>query len=362
MATRLPLHDLHARLGARFGEADGHLVPLDYGDPTGEHRAVREAVGLVDRSHRGKVEATGRDRAAFLQGMLSSDVKSLVPGQGCPAAFLDAHGKVVSLMLVHCLPDRLGLEMDRPLVAPTLAALDRFLISERVEFEDASDRAGILTLAGPGARAAVEKALDQAIPELSPASHVTRQVDGLAVRVVRTAEAGEEGYDLWCAPGGLARLWEAAAAAGARPVGWEAWETLRVEAGRVRHGADVDAGTLVMEVPLEHAYSLNKGCYIGQEVIARVTYRGHVNRKLVGFRFPDARAPRPGAAVLVDGQEVGRITSAVVSPALGRGLALGFLRREHWEPGTRVEVREAGGSLTAEVAELPFYRRSRPEA
>src|SRR5262249_8527843 len=130
MATRLPLHDLHARLGARLLEADGFQLPSDYGDPVAEHRAVRERVRLIDRSERGKIEATGRDRAAFLHGMLSHDVKGLAPGQGTPAAFLDAHGKIVALLAVHCLADRLVLETDRPLVAPTLAALDRFLISE----------------------------------------------------------------------------------------------------------------------------------------------------------------------------------------------------------------------------------------
>ncbi|MBI4011022.1 MAG: aminomethyl transferase family protein [Candidatus Rokubacteria bacterium] len=358
MATRTPLHEAHARLDARFGETDGSLVPLHYGDPAAEHEAVRARVGLIDRSERGKVEATGRDRVAFLQGMLSNDVKALAPGQGCQAAFLDAHGKVVSLLSVHCLSDRLALEMDRRLVEPTLAALDRFLISERVEFEDVSAAWGILTLAGPAARAAAEKVLEQAVPELPLLHHVSRELDGLAVRLVRTGESGEEGYDLWTGPEGLPRLWERALAAGAQPVGREAWNVLRVEAGVVWHGVDVDASTIVLEAPLEHAYSVSKGCYIGQEVVARVTYRGHVNRKIVGFVFPDARIPAPGAAIRVEGKEVGRITSPVVSPALSRGLALGFLRREHWEPGTRVEVTADGDLLTAEVAALPFYRRS----
>jgi len=121
---------------------------------------------------------------------------------------------------------------------------------------------------------------------------------------------------------------------------------------------DVDASTLLLEAPLEDAYSLNKGCYVGQEVVARVTYRGHVNRRIVGFRFPDARIPAPGAIVRIGDRDVGRITSAVVSPALGRGLALGFLRREHWDPGTEVEVAGLDGLLRAEVSALPFYRRS----
>jgi folate-binding protein YgfZ len=359
MATPLLLHGLHAALGARFGETDGYLLPLHYGDPVPEHAAVRDHVGLADRSERGKVEVTGRDRVGFLQGMLSNDVKALQPGQGCRAAFLDAHGRVVSLLVVHALADRLVLEMDRRLVEPTLAALDRFLISERVEFADVSKASGILTLAGPAARGTLEKVAEQAMPELALHQHARLVADGLELTVARVEETGEASFDLWVGADGLPGVWDRALAAGARPVGREAWNVLRVEAGVVWHGADVDASTLVMEAPLESAYSLGKGCYIGQEVIARVTYRGHVNRKIVGFRFPDVRLPAPGAAVRVGDAEVGRITSPVLSPRLG-GLALGFLRREHWTAGTRVEVAAEGGILTGEVAELPFYRRGAP--
>jgi folate-binding protein YgfZ len=358
MAIHLSLHDVHARLGARFVESDGYLVPEEYAGAAAEHAALRERAGVIDRSQRGKIEATGRDRVSFLQGMLTSDVKALVAGQGGRAAFLDVHGKVLSLLVVHSLADRLVLEMDRGLVAPTLAGLDRFLISERVELEDASDAHGLLTVAGPEARSTVEKIVGQPVPELRPWHHALLAAEGEPVGVVRNDSLGGEGYDLWVRPEALASWWERATAAGAQPVGQAAWEICRIEAGTVRHGADVTASTLVMEAALDDVYSLNKGCYIGQEVVARVTYRGHVNRKLVGFVFPDARIPAPDAPVRVDGKDVGRITSAVVSPALGHGVALGYLRREHWEPGTRVEVAGDGEPLTAEVAALPFYRRA----
>jgi folate-binding protein YgfZ len=357
MASQLPLHDLHARLGARFVEADGYLLPQEYAGVATEHEAVRERAGVIDRSQRGKIEATGRDRVGFLQGMLTSDVKALAPGQGARAAFLDVHGKVLSLLVVHALADGLILEMDRALVAPTLAGLDRYLISERVELEDVSDAHGLLSVVGPAARAVVEKLAGQPVPDLALWHHARLEVEGEAVRVVRNDELGEEGYDLWLRPEALAPWWERATAAGARPVGQAAWEVCRVEAGTVRHGADVTASTLIMEAGIDEVYSLTKGCYIGQEVVARVTYRGRVNRKLAGFAFPDVRLPAPGAPVQVDGKDVGRITSAVVSPALGRGIALGYLRREHWEPGTRVEVAGDGEPLPAEVAALPFYRR-----
>ena len=358
MSERLPLHDAHERLGARVIEAGGLLVPRDYGDPAAEHEAVRERAGLIDRSERGKIEVTGKDRATFLHGLVSSDVKGLAPGQGCETALLDVHGKVTALLVIHCLPDRLVLETDRQLAGPLLAAIDRYLFSERAELEDVTPGWGILTVAGPAARKTVEQAVGTAVADLSRWQHVVVPWEGGEFRVVRTEETGEEGYDLWTPVESAGRLWERLREAGARPVGREAWDVLRVEAGIVRYGVDVDASTLLLEAPLPDSYSLNKGCYLGQEVIARITYRGHVNRKIVGFRFPDARVPPAGARVLVEGKEVGRITSAVLSPTLDVALALGFLRREYHEPGTRVEVEGGVDPLSAEVAALPFYRRT----
>jgi len=361
MAARTPLHPIHERLGAVLAETDGWLLPLHYGDPAGEHRAVRSAAGLLDRSHRGKLEATGRDRVGFLQGMLTNDVKVLGPGQGCWAALLDAHGKVVSLLVVHALEDRLVLELDPGLTAKTLEALERHLISERVEFRDAGGEWGILGCHGPEARPVVEAFLGRALPPLAPWHHAPLGLDSTAGRVVRAEVTGEEGYDLWLPPERLAEAWGRLVALGARPVGQEALNALRVEAGIPWYGADVDEGTLAIEAPLEAAISYTKGCYIGQEIVARVTYRGHVNRKLVGFVLQEGALPRRGDRVVVAGKEVGAITSAVASPTLGRPIALGYLRREHWEPGTRVEIHAEGRSLGAEVAALPFYRRDNSE-
>ena len=360
MAERLPLHDAHEQAGARLVEADGWTVPADYGNPAAEHETVRERVGVIDRSDRGKIEVTGKDRATFLHGLVSNDVKGLAPGQGNESTLLDVHGKVGAVLVVHCLPDRLVLETDPHLRESLLATIDRYLFSERAELEDVTTASGILTVAGPGARKIVEQAVGAAIPDIARWHHVVVRVEGSEIMVVRTEDTGEDGYDLWAPTAGLAVLWDRLRDAGARPVGRAAWDVLRLEAGGVRHGVDVDASTLLLETSLDQAYSLNKGCYLGQEVVARITYRGHVNRKIVGFRFDDARLPEPGARVMVGDREVGRITSAVVSPALGVGLALGFLRREYWEPGTRVEVQGGAGTLSAQVAVLPFYRRTSP--
>ena len=137
MSERLPLHDAHEGHGATFTDAGtdagGWLVPARYGDPAAEHEAVRERAGLTDRSERGKIEVTGKDRASFLHGLVSSDVKGLTPGQGNESALLDVHGKVTALLAVHCLSDRLVLETDGQLAEPLLSGIDRYLFSERAE-------------------------------------------------------------------------------------------------------------------------------------------------------------------------------------------------------------------------------------
>ncbi|HZS33755.1 MAG TPA: glycine cleavage T C-terminal barrel domain-containing protein [Methylomirabilota bacterium] len=352
----LVLHPEHERLGAELRDVDGWTVPVRYGDVSAEHAAVRGGVGVIDRSERGKLEATGSDRAAFLHGMLSNDIRALVPGQGCRSALLDVHGKVTALLAVHCLPDRLVLETERARVATVLATLDHYLFSERVELEDVSAAWGLLTVAGPVARRTIETALGIAVPALAPRQHVLVERDGMPWRVVGGAETGEaEEYDVWIPTQGLAPAWARLRQAGATPVGRAAWEILRVEAGVVRAGVDVDPGMLLLEAPLEDAYSLSKGCYLGQEVVARVTYRGHVNRRLVGIRLEGARVPPAGAPIVAEGREIGRITSAVLSPAVGRALGFGVVRHEHAAPGTRVDVRVGDDRLPAEVSALPFH-------
>ena len=177
MGDRLPLYDVHERLGARFAAA-GLLVPASYADAGAEHEAVRERAGLIDRSERGKIEVTGKDRATFLHGLVSNDVKGLTPGHGAETALLDSFGKVTALFVVHCLEDRLVLETDRALAEPLQAAIDRYLFSERVELEDVSDASGILTVAGPLARKVVETALGHGLPDLRRWQHLTTSGKG----------------------------------------------------------------------------------------------------------------------------------------------------------------------------------------
>jgi folate-binding protein YgfZ len=320
-----------------------------------QHRAVMTGAGMSDRSTLGKATVTGRDRAAFLQGMLSNDVKALQPGQGCPAAFLDAHGKVVSLLAVYALEDRILLELPAGSTEKFLQAIDKFLISEKAYFEAADDAYAILGLQGPDA----EKLLsDLAGAALDPAPYSHREVSiaGGPVRVARRADAVTPGFHCWTAAAHATALTEALLGAGALPVGAAALEVLRVEAGIPAYGQDVDETVILPETRLDALVSYTKGCYIGQETVARVKYRGHVNRGLSGLVLDGDQVPRLGDAIIAEDKEVGRITSAVRSIALGRPIALGYVRREHFEPGAAVSVRMVEGLVPALVAELPFIK------
>jgi aminomethyltransferase len=355
--NRLLLDEVHRAEGALMEESCGWVLPRHYGDVAAEHRAVREGAGVVDRSLVGKVTVTGRDRQAFLHGMLSNEIKSLKTGQGTAAAFLDAHGKVLALLHVYVCEDRLLLELPPSLTDKTLELLDKFLISEKAYFEAADESFSVLAVEGPRAQGVLSSLAGRDL-DLVPYQHVEVSVAGAPVRVVGRSDTGGPGFQCWTVAFQGPALWRALVDAGARPVGAEALNVLRVEAGIPWYGHDVDDTVILPETGLEHLVSYNKGCYIGQEVVARVKYRGHVNRALSGLVLDGDRVPAPGAKVVADAREVGRVTSAVRSITIGKPIALGYVRREHCAPGTGVTVQDGDVAIPARLAELPFVKPS----
>ncbi|HWN90867.1 MAG TPA: glycine cleavage T C-terminal barrel domain-containing protein, partial [Verrucomicrobiae bacterium] len=189
-----------------------------------------------------------------------------------------------------------------------------------------------------------------------PYSHQEVSIAGEPVRIVRRSHAASPGFDCWAAAPHGPALWKALREAGGAPVGAEAAELLRVEAGIPAFGADVDENLILPETRLDQLVSYTKGCYIGQETVARVKYRGHVNRGLSGLVVEGKEVPTSGDVVLAEDKEVGRVTSAVHSIALGKPIALGYVRREHFEPGSAVAVRVRDQLVPARVVELPFVK------
>jgi folate-binding protein YgfZ len=304
-----------------------------------QYRQLREECGLLERD-RGVLRIGGPDGAEYLQGQLTNDVEALEPGEGQYAALLDRKGHMQSDMRVLRIgAEEILLEVEALAREAVLHHLTMYSVGRDVSVAEISDERAILSLIGPRS---VELAATAALPE-NACDETT--VAGIACIAVGT----EEGLDLIVEAGERERLRAGLLEAGAVAVSPAAAEILRIEAGRPRFGAEMGSETMPAEAGIvEDAVSFTKGCYIGQETVARLHYKGRPNRHLRGLRLS---APvEPGAALRLGEKEVGRLGSAAVSPALGP-IGLAILRREA-EPGAELLVGEDG--VTAEVTALPF--------
>jgi tRNA-modifying protein YgfZ len=308
--------------------------------PAREDAVLRDGCGLFDRSERGKLALTGTDAKEFLQGQVTNDVEALSPGEGCYAAFLDHKGKMQGDMRVLDLGDELWLDCERVALQDLFNMIRRYKLGLDVELHKRTLECALLSLIGPGARRV-------AGGDLPDAEHACARGELGGAAVVRVVT--DLGVDVICAAEDVATVRGALEAAGAEPVSEAAAEVQRVESGRPRFGIDLDQTVIPQEAGLnDRAVSFTKGCYVGQETVARLHYRGKPNRHLRGLRLSE---PVAGGAELRLGEKVvGRIGSVVVSPRLGP-LALALVRREA-APGDKLAVE--GSPAVAEVAELPF--------
>lgn len=369
----LALHELHAGLGARFTTVNEAEVVADFGDAAAEHAALRGSVGVVDLSARSRLCLVGADRVKFLHGQVTNDVQRLRVGEGCYAALVNAKGRMESDLNVYRLADELLLDFEPGYRDTVSQRLEKYVITEDVQVLDAAPHYGLLSVQGPKAAAAVTllglpwelpaKALafsayqDGTLGQL----YLVRNARAGAVvggvvsseGTVLPAEAGSPngaGFDLFVPTAALGAVFDKLVAAaeglGGRACGWTALETARIESGIPRFGQDMDETNLPPEAGLEaRAISYSKGCYIGQEVIARIRTYGQVAKILRGLRLPAdlATLPVKGDKLFAGEKEVGQITSAVP------GLALGYVRKEHQAPGTTLMLRTAGGERSVTV-------------
>jgi tRNA-modifying protein YgfZ len=309
-------------------------------DLNAEVTVLREGCGLVDRSERGKLALTGAGRKEFLNGQVTNDVEALATGDGCYAAFLTPKGKMLGDVRILDAPDELLLDTERVSLQALFDMIRRYSIGYDVELHKRTLESGMLSLVGPRARA-VAGAVD--LPEAEH-SHAAAALAGRDVRLIVT----EEGVDVLCDAEDTATVIVSLTEAGAVPVSEDAAEVVRVERGRPRYGIDLDDSVIPQEAGLnERAVSFTKGCYVGQETVARLHYKGKPNRHLRGLRLSEPTPP--GTPLTLEGREVGRLGSAVVSPTFGP-IGLALVRREA-PPGSTVDVGEA---VIAEVVELPF--------
>jgi tRNA-modifying protein YgfZ len=324
-----------------------------------EYRVLIQSCGLVDRSQRGKLALTGAGALEFLNGQITNELSGLDSGTGCYAAFLTHKGKMLGDLRILVVgadedgqarepgaPAALLLDTERVALQGLFDMIRRFKVGYDVELHKRTVERGLLSLIGPNAAGilATER-VAEVVPEREHAN-ARVEVDGTGALAVRT----DVGIDLICDAPATPALIAALNARGAPTVSEQAAECLRVERGRPRYGVDLDDTVIPQEAGLnERAVSFTKGCYVGQETVARLHYRGRPNRHLRGLRLSEPACT--GDQLLLGERQVGRVGSAVVSPRLGP-IALALVRREA-EPGSVVGVGERGKS--AEVLELPFH-------
>jgi folate-binding protein YgfZ len=357
--------------------SDGDAIEAAY-------RALSAGAGVRLCTERTVIRMSGDDRASFLHGMCSNDIKGLEPSGLVAVLFLTERAHLIAEAIVWATADALLLEMERALWPAVRAHLERFLVADDVEFEESGDSTnhdGVIQIDGPGAAAAVAAVFGE--PAALPGAWRFGEFEGGAL-IAQVTRWGAPAFTILAdrarAPEIIARLvangggehesprqvWrevqdrreirevsEVRELSEVQEVTTDATEILRVESGTARVGVDTNAKTIALEARMEPAISFSKGCYIGQETVERATARGALKRRLMGLKIDGARIPAIDARVMLAGKEVGRLTSPLRSPRLGV-LALAVLHHSAWAAGTAVAIDDAGGEIAAAVSELPF--------
>jgi folate-binding protein YgfZ len=355
-----PLAREHARLGAQFGEYFGTCLPERYGAFETEYRLGREAVAVFDTNYQAIARLEGPDRARYLNAVLTSNIRDLEPGHGALGLLLDARGHILAEISCYALPDHLLLFSHAMVREQTHSTLDKLIIMDDATLVDLTDSFGTLALEGPEAPALLRELSGVELAAMAEGDHREAKLAGIDCRVIRRTLFGETGAELVVEREKLAELWQALVEVARKhaggPVGYAALNALRLEAGIPWFGADFNEHYIPHEAGVDQSHiNYSKGCYTGQEIVERVRSQGRVNRMRVGLAFAPGPLPAPGTKLLSGGKEAGHVTSAALSPALARGIGMGYLRREYTTVATQLEWE--GG--TTEVISLPVDRVAR---
>ena len=353
-----PALEIQKRAGATMTEAHGWNLPARYSSLEQEYKAATGAIGLVERSHIGRLRIAGDDGLDLLDRLSTNKLQDLTVGSGMDTVLTSNKGRVLDLLFVTMLDDHL-LVLTGPESRQKVADwIEFYTIMEEVEVLDVTDETAMLGLVGPTAATLLGQLSDQDVSNLSRNKSLSAGIGGIEVLAIRTDFVGLPAYDLAVSAAQVEELWalllEAGVGLGLTPVGTEALEVVRVEQGVPVQGRELSEDVNPLEANLLDFISFNKGCYVGQEVVARLNTYDKVQRHLVGLSWALDQEPEPNSDLFADGKKVGVLTSAVTSPRLSKGIGLAYLRKAHAKPGVTVGVETATGEIPARVEELPF--------
>ncbi|HLW48150.1 MAG TPA: glycine cleavage system aminomethyltransferase GcvT [bacterium] len=361
-----PLHRVHVDAGARLVPFGGWDMPVQYAGIIEEHRAVRTRAGLFDVSHMGEAEVTGSGAVAFVQRLVTNDLGRIAVGQAMYTPLCTPEGGIIDDLLVYRLGEaRLMLVVNAANTDADLAWL-RSHLGSGAALADISAETALLALQGPRAPAILARLTREPVDLIK--YYWFRdgvEVAGRRAIVSRTGYTGEDGFELYIAAEDAPHLWgallEAGKADGVVPAGLGARDTLRLEAGLLLHGNDMDRTTTPLEVGLGWTVKLQKGDFIGADVLRRQKAEGTA-RRLAGFVVDDRAIARHGFPILLDGRHAGHVTSGTFGPTVQKNIGLGFVPPAHASPGTRIAVEIRGRPVPATVVKTPFYTRPKAGA
>jgi folate-binding protein YgfZ len=325
-----------------------------------EYAAVRDrSAGLIDLSARGRILISGSEAVMFLNGLVTNDMKTLAVNTWMPAVFPNVQGRLLAAVRIIHRADGFLIDTEAATRETVVKLLERFTLAGDFRLADLTENTAQLSIQGAKATEILAAIFGEMPANLGRDAVASVDWQGKQVTIIRATHTAEDGFDLFIDVTEVEALRDAFIDAGAQPVGDDTVEILRLEAGIARYGIDMDETSVVTETNLDDAVSFTKGCYLGQEIIARIKYRGHVAKKLAGLIFEAEASLESGAKIFSsDDKEIGRVTSVGFSPRLARTIALGYVKYDYLEPGTGVKVLAGEIEIPGQVTRLPFVRGS----
>src|SRR5438552_5319982 len=362
-----PLYSIHRKMGGRMVEFGGWDMPVQY--PAGtveEHVRTRTRAGLFDVSHMGEVDVRGPDAVAFINRLVSNDASKLVDGQTQYSALTTPEGTVIDDLLVYRFAeDHLLLVVNAGTTDKDWDWISSHRENEDIELRNVSADYCQIALQGPDALGILQKLTRLPLSEIKYYHFREGEVDGVPAIVSRTGYTGEDGFEVYASPDRAEQLWNRTleagnfgAATGVLPCGLAARNTLRLEAGMALYGHEIDDTTTLLEANLGWICKLNKGDFIGRDTLAKQKEEG-VQRRLVGFEVTERGIARDNQDVLIDGRQVGRVTSGSPAPYLKKNIGMAYVPVEFAGEGQSLHIDVRGRAVSARIVPTPFYKREK---
>ncbi|HEY3176570.1 MAG TPA: aminomethyltransferase family protein [Candidatus Polarisedimenticolia bacterium] len=363
--SRTPLHDVQREGRAAFGEVDGWEMPRVYENIKMEYLAAKGTVAVMDRSNAGRLRVGGAKRFDLLNRLTTNDLRSIGPGQGARTALLTDKGRIIDDLRLYAREGDYFLVTSPGNALAVKTHIEKLRFRDDVTLEDVTGSTALIALFGPQSAHLLEGvAHAHHLGDIPLHHHVELAIDGRTFLAARTTGLSGSGFDLVAAADAAPRIWRAlferGQAYGVSPLGEEAWEMVRIESGVPRFGRELTEEHNPLEARLEEAISWKKGCYVGQEVVARLDSRQKVSKLLVGLWLEPGPVPEAGSPIESPdrpGLQTGRLTSVAPSLDFRRVIGLGYVRNEHSAEGTRLVVAAPDDRVNAEVSDLPFHAR-----